>query len=772
MSELEAKLRIRIEGKDEVVGFANRSEQAMQRFGASAERSMQGAGREIAGFGKQVLSAGAALAGLGAGLGIAENVRSVIEYRDALAGLAAVAGKPTSAIAGIREQVNATAISTGQLTKDLTDALEAFVAKTGDLDKGLENLKLYGRVATATRASVKDVAGLGAELGKLGLEKDQANALNIIARQSDVGTMKVSDYVSQAPRIFAAADAAGMHGEKGLREMGAIFQMAMKGTGDKNRATTASEAMLRDVGNFQTEHPGQLESLGIQVFDPKTHAVNDRYEVIKDIIRKTNGRPDLLSRIFKEESIRGVNSIASDFRRTGGFGGEGSLDSYRDVVADPKSIETKFAMNVDTTAARLKDEKIRMARTTDEQMGDSVDALVKNNEAEISKLYAAVMEHPVLYGAGAFLAKKGADSALDFGTKKIGGLAKSIRSRFGGGVGEKAVEALGGAAGEGQKVFVTNWPGGGFGDGGGLKAGTGAGAGGGAAGAGAGGGAGGEVGAALTGGGIGTAAIAIGGAVAGALNLYAAAKAVQPLNDSMPQIEKETADQLRQREQTMKDNAAAEREGAKNLAIHTAGTYGGKVTSAQARAASQGMGSYGMGAGDVLKQFRQQQGTLGAIATGEEAGLDEKFIGEQVEGGSFLLDMISRSNPEFAKAKSGKARGAVLRQMIASNEKDARAPFKGGVVADDWLTTRRGMPESDLAVPEWAQGHENYGRSPSATAAAPNGDADFWAKAKEVMGLNLTINVAPDGTTTTEGDFGAGGTRSTKVLANRTAGPT
>jgi hypothetical protein len=453
---LEAKFRISVDGKDELPNVLGRGESSLKRFSSTAAAELGRAGRDIASFAGSAVRALGAIGGIGAGVGIAEQARGVIELRDAIVGVAATAGLAEDQIGGLKTQLLETARATHQFGSDLTEALNAFVAKTGDIETGRKNLELYGRTATAARASVADIANIGADLNKLKIT-DQATALAVLAKQADIGTVELKDMVSQGPRVLAALAGAGLTGEQGLRRGGALFQVARSATGTSDMATTVVERMLSDVVQKQRLVEG---GLGVQVFDPKTHAARDRVQVILDVVAKSGGREDILRKVFGEESIRGALALANEYRATGGFG---TFNKFAGVQADSSLIDQKFALNTSTAAAKIKQGQIGMQIAADTNLGDTIES-VAGNAGVGTNIFDFITAHPLIAGGGAVAGL----AAKQLATRGLSALAgRAGRSLFGGSaggagaLGEAASAALGGS-GDAPRVFVVNWPAGGL----------------------------------------------------------------------------------------------------------------------------------------------------------------------------------------------------------------------------------------------------------------------------------------------------------------------
>lgn len=356
----------------------------------------------------------------------------MLDFRDNLMDLAIQANISDEKLKGMTAQIHAVAKASNQMQGDVTDALGAFVAKTGDIETARKNLELYAKTATATGASLKDVALIGVELSdKLGI-KDQRNALGILAQQGRSGAVEIRDLASKAPKIFsAAASMFGVKGEEGLRGTGALAQVFAKGfggTGSAASVSTSIENTFTDILKGQSK----IEAAGIKVQG------RDPYEVIKDLIRKTGGDPRQLLKagghgIFDVRAMRGINVMAREFKNTGGFK---TFDDFKS--AKGIDIDADVDRRMGTGASQLKQTQIRIAESADKNAGDKINALAMQ-ATKLAGVFDWVSSHLV--------ASAGIAIAAMTGWKLLGG----VLSGAGGGGG--VLGALGGGV---QKVWVTN----------------------------------------------------------------------------------------------------------------------------------------------------------------------------------------------------------------------------------------------------------------------------------------------------------------------------
>lgn len=414
------KFKVEVDDKEKLSEVFDGATEAAGRYSSNLKKILQGTGSAISSFAGKASGELNAFAGKEVGASLGEQARGVLKLRDAISALAVSSGKGNEIVGGLKDQIQATSKASNQLQGDVTEALSAFVERTGDLETARRNIELYGKAATATGAAVKDLALVGVELSdKLGI-KDQAQAFAILATQSKAGAIELRDLATKGPRIFAAAASAGAKGESGLREAGALAQVYAKAFGGSGTAASVSTAIENTFGDI-LKKSAKVEALGVKVGD------RDRFEVLKDIIRETKGDEQQLLSIFGKQSIRGVNVLAREYLNTGGFG---TFDSFRDVKPDAGVLDKDFKARNATGEAALRSAEVALQAWSDHWLGGIAEFAARHaNELQVG-----------LTGLG--LAGKG----LSLG----GRIAGAVGGRVGGAIGNATAE----------RVFVTNWPGG------------------------------------------------------------------------------------------------------------------------------------------------------------------------------------------------------------------------------------------------------------------------------------------------------------------------
>lgn len=426
--ELVGKFRVQLDGKEELNSFFESTGRGAEKFSAGLRKNLASAGGAISSFAGKASSQLQEFAGKELGGSIGSNARGILQLRDSITALAIASDKGTEIVGGLKDQIQSTSVATNQLQGDVTDAMRAFVDQTGDLDTARLNMELYGRTATATGAAMKEIALVGVELkDKLNIT-DQAKAFAILAEQSKGGAIHLKDFAKQGSRILNVAASAGVTGEAGLREVGALSETYAKYVGGSGaskaaRVATAVENTFASIA----KKASRIESAGIKVEG------RDRFDVLFDIIRKTGGNETKLREVFSQQAMRGLLGIAVEYRKTGRFD---TYEGLRQRKVDEGVLDKDFASRVGTGESKIKQQQIQRQAFFDKYLGGI---------AEFSAAHATELQ------AGAF-------------GLGIAGKGLSLLGRVGGGVGGKLGGAL--SAAGASRVFVVNWPAGGIGSGG------------------------------------------------------------------------------------------------------------------------------------------------------------------------------------------------------------------------------------------------------------------------------------------------------------------
>lgn len=279
----------------------------------------------VAGVAASVGKRGMQLAGVaGAGLA-ATSISQAMSLEDKSRRLALSARgageKFAYSPAELQKRANSTSIATGVDTGAILDATQGFVAKTGDIKTGVENMKVFATVAQATGASIEDVASTAADLSqKFDIKgpKEMGDALAVLAFQGKKGAFELRDMATTFPEMAAAAQRAGLTGVKGMRTLGGLAQIARQSTGSGEEASTSLQNAMTQLQDKSSElHSGKaLAGRTVDVFQggDATKAARDLPTVLAEVISRSHGNIEQLNKIFDKRGMKAVSPMITAAR--------------------------------------------------------------------------------------------------------------------------------------------------------------------------------------------------------------------------------------------------------------------------------------------------------------------------------------------------------------------------------------------------------------------------------------------------------------------------
>lgn len=441
--------------------IARRSRQygrSLERFSQRGQRSLHAlnragtvAGRGIDRLGNRYVALATGAAGVGA-------IRSVGRLERRFTRLGIQANKSAEDMDRLKKRIfevaNAPTIRIDP--GELTGGIEAIVEKTGDLKFAQENIENIGHAIQATGATGANIGALISEFRKFGLttREEVLAALNLLVVQGKAGAFTIANLAGQGERLASAFAATGRTGMDAVRQMGALAQVARKGTGSSEQAATALEAVLRTLQD--ADKIKLLTARGIRIVDPEDpRRLRDIAKIYEDIVRATAGNPKALSQVFDGESMRAFNSAAGEFISTGALP---SLEKFLNIQADGTEIVRDSARAARDAAAAWQSLATSFQQFADNNLAGPVkqfaDAINSVDPERVQRIMKGLAMGAIGFG-GLLVASKT--------IKAVG----TIRGAFGrkgkGGIGGAAAAA--GMAGGIVNVRVVNWPAGGMGGG-------------------------------------------------------------------------------------------------------------------------------------------------------------------------------------------------------------------------------------------------------------------------------------------------------------------
>jgi TP901 family phage tail tape measure protein len=209
----------------------------------------------------------------------------------------------------------------------------AFVERTGRLDTASEMQDVFAEFKLATDAAGRDIGRTAADLfEKFDIKTidEMRNALALLAVQGKKGAFEIQDAAQQFPRMAAAAKAFGIQsGAVGVGRLGALAQIARKGTGSGAMAATGIENVLREM--TKGAKVKKLKKLGVDVFtDESRTQTRDIKDIVVEMIAGTKGDKTKLSDIFGMRASRSFSHLIGIFNKT--FRATGDLEEATKAV--------------------------------------------------------------------------------------------------------------------------------------------------------------------------------------------------------------------------------------------------------------------------------------------------------------------------------------------------------------------------------------------------------------------------------------------------------
>jgi hypothetical protein len=353
--------------------------------------------------------------------------------------------------------------------------LQAFVAKTGDLQAGRDSLKDMAQLARATGAELEDMVDAAGDVANALGDTDNKGGkvsaiMKVIAGQGKIGAVEIKNLATQMAKLGTSATAFEGDPMENLTMMGALVQMS-RAKGGSASATQAATSVASFVNTLRT--PARMEAFeaatGEKVYNEKTGMFKNPEEIILKSLEATKGDPAAFKKIFANvQGARAVEGFANTYRQAGG--GDAGLaavraefDKFKKIAMAQGEITESFNRSMAGSEARVQlfNNAVASAggRFTEEvlpkleRLGpvaiDAVDALgklavwVSDNPL---KAAFAVLGVSIIRAAGEATIRAGIESAIKTGFTAGGAAA--------GGAGSVLVPAAaGGQPGKGGKFL-------------------------------------------------------------------------------------------------------------------------------------------------------------------------------------------------------------------------------------------------------------------------------------------------------------------------------
>lgn len=436
---------------DRFSGKTGRINQSMNRMSQNGQRAMRALRRssDLAYNGLDKL--GNRYTAFVTGAGGVAAVRNVTQMETRLTRLGIQANRSAEEIENLRKSVVAVAQASDVRVdpSQILDAFDKIIEKTGDFELANGNIRNIGLAIQATGAEGADIGAMVADLSeKFDIKRpDELFAtLDLLTNQGKAGAFTLQNLAAQGERVTAAYATSGRAGKMATREMGAMLQMARKGTGSAEQAATAFEGLMRVMNDASKRKA--INKLGIQITDPedpkRMRAITD---IVKDLVRAADGdAAKLQGLIGSDEAMRSLNLIAAEYKNTNGFE---TLDSFMSQSSDGGAILKDAFTAADRSAAKWQ----TIVTAIKNGVFNKLQAPIGGAADLIGNVKPSTMDNVVGYGLGAM----GLLGGLALGVKGHK-MAKGFFGRKAGGGLSKTLGGMAGRMAGAQPVMVVNWP--------------------------------------------------------------------------------------------------------------------------------------------------------------------------------------------------------------------------------------------------------------------------------------------------------------------------
>lgn len=421
----------------------NRSGRNIRTFGDRTSAVFTRMGRTMQRVSDRMMTPFASIAS-GAGLAIAG--KGVIDFDARLARLAIQAGLTTKETMALKKELLDASRKTYQLPTELLAGMEQIIEKTGNLELAKDTILDMGVAASATGAEMAAIGAVTSNLNeKLNIsKKEMRGAFDILNEQGKAGAFTLKELAMLGERLFSTAASFGVKGTEGLRKFGAFVQIARRGTGSSEMATTAVERTIADL----LQKSKKVKAVtGFSIFDEAASkkagraVMKDIDVVLKEIIKRTKGDTVKLRKIFGEESIRAIDAMALSYREFGDFR---VFDSFIQQGGDGVQMMTDFSRWTETAAAKMILFRAELTKLANENLAGPI--------AFLTKALDILNRHPIITKGGI-----AAILGLAFGPKIFRGV-KGMYDMFRGKSGKGSIPGVPGFGKTPIPVYVVNNP--------------------------------------------------------------------------------------------------------------------------------------------------------------------------------------------------------------------------------------------------------------------------------------------------------------------------
>lgn len=404
----------------------------------------------------------AAVGQLTTGFGMESYIRSAVSVEHRLAALGNTAGMSADELKALDARLTAASRTTNQFKADLLTANEVLIAAGLEWQKALDITPVLGKVATATQATMGDLAQTAFALSsnlKVPVDQMQA-AFERLTVAGQSGQFELKDMAREFAKLGASMGALKFTGLENVSRLGAALQIARRGAGDASEAANNLQNFLAKLAAPEVQK--NFKKFGIDlprlIKGARERGLDPFLLTLKAIQKATGGDEFKLGEIFGDMQVQNFIKpmllYADDYKRLVG-----------EINASNGVLDGNFDRMMSTTIERWKQFRIQLETQPmpwlEELIGKMSEWLKVMNE--YPKITAAIAKGLVGLAVAAIALKSVAVVVGGIGAA-IGGIGRIkdwLKARKGGAAGQAGgfIDAITGGI---QKVWVVNMPGGGL----------------------------------------------------------------------------------------------------------------------------------------------------------------------------------------------------------------------------------------------------------------------------------------------------------------------
>jgi hypothetical protein len=264
--------RRKLDGASRRTGtFARNIERSFNRASTAAGRFSQRVDMLRRKMSSGVMARGGGLVKAGAGMvgamGFGQALMETKDFETRLRQFGANTGNMNNAFVNKTRQTMFKVSEAYGIGKGETIAYaEAVAEATGSASLAVGTLDSMGKVAIGTGSKLSDLAGVVTGLAeKMDVsEGDIMTVMDVFASQADKGAFELKNMATEMNSVLSLVGKFDLKGIEGARTVGAVMQLARRGTGSSAEAATAAERFFQNTARNQD---AITASTGVQFFN-------------------------------------------------------------------------------------------------------------------------------------------------------------------------------------------------------------------------------------------------------------------------------------------------------------------------------------------------------------------------------------------------------------------------------------------------------------------------------------------------------------------------